>query len=230
VLSHTSLQLFSFCLASLLVASLALEDSSDIEEDVISIANQTQKVIRVHPHDLPPKKDSTGSQMNSAFFQIQTLRPGSSFGAGSAPASSTDNGQRQYLDTKQMRKRRPRPPVKAEEQMAPSGEDATQRALKYELKAFPKQKLKQQKQLNLDAKGDGVQLRLPLDGNQAESRSVPVQMTPGPYPIYYVLSRTNGRFGKFPVKAFRSPAEFSKYLVKSKAEPIGRDQRFELVS
>ncbi|KAH8254332.1 hypothetical protein KR032_009595, partial [Drosophila birchii] len=225
------LQIFSFCLVSLLISSLALEESSDIEEDVISIANQTQKVIRVHPHDLPPKKDSTGSQMNSAFFHVQTLRPGSSFGsAGSAPeAASSGTGQRQYLDTKQMRKRRPRPAVKAEEQMAASGEDATQRALKYELKAFPKQKLKQQKQLNLDAKGDGVQVRLSLDGNQAESRSVPVQMTPGPYPIYYVLSRTNGRFGKFPVKAFRSPAEFSKYLVKSKAEPIGRDQRFELL-
>ncbi|KAH8390352.1 hypothetical protein KR200_006545, partial [Drosophila serrata] len=224
------LQLFCFCLVSLLVASLALEESTDIEEDVISIANQTQKVIRVHPHDLPPKKDSTGSQMNSAFFQIQTLRPGSSYGAGSAPASATDNGKRQYLDSKQMRKRRPRPPVKAVDQvMATSGEDATLRALKYELKAFPKQKLKQQKQLNLDAKGDGVQVRLSLDGNQAESRSVPVQMTPGPYPIYYVLSRSNGRFGKFPVKAFRSPAEFSKYLVKSKAEPIGRDQRFELI-
>ncbi|KAH8309237.1 hypothetical protein KR059_007318, partial [Drosophila kikkawai] len=229
--SQPIFQLFSFCLASLLVASLALEESSDIEEDVISIANQTQKVIRVHPQDLPPKKDSTGSQMNSAFFQIQTLRPGSSFGTGSLPAAAaSDSGHRQYLDSKQMRKRRPRPAVKAEEQMAAaSGEDATQRALKYELKAFPKQKLKQQKQLNLDAKGDGVQVRLSLDGNQAESRSVPVQMTPGPYPIYYVLSRTNGRFGKFPVKAFRSPAEFSKYLVKSKAEPIGRDQRYELV-
>ncbi|XP_020801305.1 uncharacterized protein LOC110178498 isoform X2 [Drosophila serrata] len=203
---HQRIMLFCFCLVSLLVASLALEESTDIEEDVISIANQTQKVIRVHPHDLPPKKDSTGSQMNSAFFQIQTLRPGSSYGAGSAPESVTDNGKRQYLDSKQMRKRRPRPPVKAVDQ-----------------------KLKQQKQLNLDAKGDGVQVRLSLDGNQAESRSVPVQMTPGPYPIYYVLSRSNGRFGKFPVKAFRSPAEFSKYLVKSKAEPIGRDQRFELI-
>ncbi|KAH8290871.1 hypothetical protein KR054_006614, partial [Drosophila jambulina] len=220
-------QIFSFCLVALLGSTLALEESSDIEEDVISIANQTQKVIRVHPHDLPPKKDSTGNQMNSAFFHVQTLKPGSSFGVGSAPGSA---GQGQYVDTKQMRKRRPRPAVKAEEQMAASGEDATQRALKYELKASPKQKLKQQKQLNLDAKGDGVQVRLSLDGNEAESRSVPVQMTPGPYPIYYVLSRTNGRFGKFPVKAFRSPAEFSKYLVKSKAEPIGRDQRFELVA
>lgn len=158
--------------------------------------------------------------MNSAFFHVQTLRPGST-GSGAGTPSAT--GQKEYVDTKQMRKRRPRPAAKA------SGEDATQlRALKYELKAFPKQKLKQQKQLNLDARGDDVRVRLSLGGDESESRSVPVQMTPGPYPIYYVLSRTNGRFGKFPVKAFRSPAEFSKYLVKSKAEPIGRDQRFEL--
>ncbi|XP_017019707.1 uncharacterized protein [Drosophila kikkawai] len=121
---HQRIMLFSIFLASLLVASLALEESSDIEEDVISIANQTQKVIRVHPQDLPPKKDSTGSQMNSAFFQIQTLRPGSSFGTGSLPAAAaaSDSGHRQYLDSKQMRKRRPRPAVKAEEQMAAASE------------------------------------------------------------------------------------------------------------
>ncbi|XP_070070102.1 uncharacterized protein [Drosophila takahashii] len=91
------LMLCFFCLVALTTVSLAIEESSDIEEDVISIANQTQKVIRVHPQDLPPKKDNTGSQMNSAFFQIQTLRP------------VTESKPRQYVDSKQMRKRRPRP-------------------------------------------------------------------------------------------------------------------------
>ncbi|XP_016946544.1 uncharacterized protein LOC108022202 isoform X2 [Drosophila biarmipes] len=101
------LMLCFLCLSAVISVSLAIEESSDIEEDVISIANQTQKVIRVHPHDLPPKKDNTGSQMNSAFFQIQTLRPptGSASGSGSVSGS----GQRQYVDSKQMRKRRPRP-------------------------------------------------------------------------------------------------------------------------
>ncbi|KRJ99598.1 uncharacterized protein LOC6530446 isoform X2 [Drosophila yakuba] len=95
------LMLFCFCLGALTWASLAIEESTDIEEDVISIANQTQKVIRVHPHDLPPKKDTTGSQMNSPFIQVQTLRPATATGSGSS--------QRQYVDSKQMRKRRPRP-------------------------------------------------------------------------------------------------------------------------
>ncbi|KAH8348813.1 hypothetical protein KR084_011302, partial [Drosophila pseudotakahashii] len=201
-------QLCFFCLVALTSVSLAIEESSDIEEDVISIANQTQKVIRVHPQDLPPKKDNTGSQMNSAFFQIQTLRP------------ATESKPRQYVDSKQMRKRRPRPAKLLGGEG--SGEDATQPALKYELKAFPKQKLKQQKQLNLDA-------RQQVDRVEVQGQVLPVQMTPGPYPIYYVVSKTNGRFGKFPIKSFRSPSEFAKYLVKSKAEPIARDQRFEVI-
>ncbi|XP_037714477.1 uncharacterized protein LOC119550079 isoform X2 [Drosophila subpulchrella] len=106
--SHRFMLCF-FCLSAVISVSLAIEESSDIEEDVISIANQTQKVIRVHPQDLPPKKDNTGSQMNSAFFQIQTLRPptGSASASGSGPVSVS--GQRQYVDSKQMRKRRPRP-------------------------------------------------------------------------------------------------------------------------
>ncbi|EDW91074.1 uncharacterized protein LOC6530446 isoform X1 [Drosophila yakuba] len=220
------LMLFCFCLGALTWASLAIEESTDIEEDVISIANQTQKVIRVHPHDLPPKKDTTGSQMNSPFIQVQTLRPATATGSGSS--------QRQYVDSKQMRKRRPRPAkLLGGNVVAASGEDATQPALKYELKAFPKQKLKQQKQLNLDARGAGdlsagqqlEQVKQVEVGGQV----LPVQMTPGPYPIYYVVSKTNGRFGKFPIKSFQSPAEFAKYLVKSKAEPIGRDQRFEVI-
>ncbi|XP_017068729.1 uncharacterized protein LOC108106273 isoform X2 [Drosophila eugracilis] len=99
------LMLFCLCLGALLSLSLAIEETSDIEEDVISIANQTQKVIRVHPQDLPPKKDNTGNQMNSAFFQIQTLRPATGSGSG----SGSGNGPRQYVDSKQMRKRRPRP-------------------------------------------------------------------------------------------------------------------------
>ncbi|XP_016946543.1 uncharacterized protein LOC108022202 isoform X1 [Drosophila biarmipes] len=225
------LMLCFLCLSAVISVSLAIEESSDIEEDVISIANQTQKVIRVHPHDLPPKKDNTGSQMNSAFFQIQTLRPptGSASGSGSVSGS----GQRQYVDSKQMRKRRPRPAKllggNGSGNVAASGEDATQPALKYELKAFPKQKLKQQKQLNLDARSAAGEQADRVDRVEVQGQVLPVQMTPGPYPIYYVVSKTNGRFGKFPIKSFRSPSEFAKYLVKSKAEPIARDQRFEVI-
>ncbi|XP_023036874.1 uncharacterized protein LOC6652275 isoform X3 [Drosophila willistoni] len=67
-----------------------LEDK--ITEDVVSIDNELQKVIRVMPQELPPKQDHTGNQMNSALFQIQPLRPG---------------GPRQYLDSKRMRRPRP---------------------------------------------------------------------------------------------------------------------------
>ncbi|EDV36789.1 uncharacterized protein Dana_GF13137, isoform A [Drosophila ananassae] len=210
------LMLSCFYLCVLLSVSQAIEESStDIEEDVIKIQNETQKVIRVHPHDLPPKKDNTGSQINSALFQIQTLRPGSAGG-------SSTGSPRQYVDSKQMRKRRPRPAKLLREDGVASGEDATLPAMKYPLKAFPKQKLKQQKELRFDPSGDGV-------SQGEESQVLPVQMTPGPYPIYYVVSKTNGRFGKFPIKSFGSPAEFSKYLVKSKAEPITRSQRFEVI-
>ncbi|EDW85864.2 uncharacterized protein Dwil_GK22915 [Drosophila willistoni] len=184
-----------------------LEDK--ITEDVVSIDNELQKVIRVMPQELPPKQDHTGNQMNSALFQIQPLRPG---------------GPRQYLDSKRMR--RPRPGKLMASSTAPStsttntGEESQQPALNYpynnELKAFPKQKQKQQKQLHFI-----------LDSDGESSQAIPVAMTPGPYPIYYVVSKTNGRFGKFPIKAFRTPAEFSKYLIKSKAEPIPRVQRFE---
>nr|XP_016927977.1 uncharacterized protein LOC108008608 isoform X1 [Drosophila suzukii] len=226
--SHRFMLCF-FCLGAVISVSLAIEESSDIEEDVISIANQTQKVIRVHPQDLPPKKDNTGSQMNSAFFQIQTLRPPTGSASGSGPVS----GQRQYVDSKQMRKRRPRPAKllggNGNGNVAASGEDETQPALKYQLKAFPKQKLKQQKQLNLDARSAAGEQVDRMDQVEVQGQVLPVQMTPGPYPIYYVVSKTNGRFGKFPIKSFRSPSEFAKYLVKSKAEPIARDQRFEMI-
>ncbi|KRF79879.1 uncharacterized protein Dvir_GJ20391, isoform B [Drosophila virilis] len=173
-----------------------------IKEDVIEIENKTQKVIRVSPLELPLKQDRTGSQMNSELFQIQTLRPG-----------AQRPRQRLYVDSKRMRPSR-----------IATGE-ASQPALKFsytpELKAFPKQKLKmkQQKQQK--------QLHFPLESSASPMEALPVQMTPGPYPIYYVVSKTNGRFGKFPIKSFRSPAEFAKYLIKSKAEPIPRTQRFE---
>ncbi|KAH8372778.1 hypothetical protein KR009_004692, partial [Drosophila setifemur] len=211
-------QLIALCLKVLLTASVAIEQSSDIKEDVINIANQTQKVIRVHPQDLPSKKDSSGSQINSALFQIQTLRPGSASIAGFG--STTESDQRQYVDSKQMRKRRPRP-AKLQD-VAASGEDAMQPALKYPLKAFPKQKLKQEKQLNFNTKGNGVSV-------EKVTQVLPIKMTAGPYPLYYVVSKTNGRFGKFSIKAFSSPEEFSKYLIKSKGEPISQNQRFEVI-
>ncbi|XP_001360585.3 uncharacterized protein [Drosophila pseudoobscura] len=217
--SRQQLMLICLGLGVLGCLSLPIEKPADIEEDVISIDNQPQKVIRVHPQDLPSKKDHTGANMNSALFQIQTLRP------------VTSTGNRKYVDSKQMRmrmrKRRPRP--------ATDGEDSSQpiQALKQkELKAFPKQKTKQQKQLKFIPPQTDAEEYLNGDMDMdtlkdMASQLLPVQMTPGPYPVYYVVSKTNGRFGKFPIKAFGSPAEFSKYLVKSKAEPISRHQRFE---
>lgn len=199
------MQLLLVCLSALFCLSLAeLAETEVIKDDVIEIANKTQKVIRVSPLELPSKEDRTpGSHMNSELFQIQTLQRG-----------AKHPRQRLYMDSRRMRSR-PR--------ISESSGEAMQPALKFsytpELKAFPKQKpkKKQQKQLHYPLEPSPTTVVEPL----------PVQMTPGPYPIYYVLSKTNGRFGKFPIKSFRSPAEFAKYLIKSKAEPIPRTQRFE---
>ncbi|KAH8371109.1 hypothetical protein KR093_006266, partial [Drosophila rubida] len=201
----STLQLLLVALWAVLAVGVAKESQELVKEEVIEIENKPQKVIRVNPQDLPPKQDRNGNQMNSELFQIQTLRPG----GGNKVAR-----QRQYLDSRRMR------PAKHGE--------ATQTALKnsntLELKAFPKQKLKtkQQKQLQFPLETEG---RRPLAGG--ESEALPIQVTPGAFPIYYVVSKTNGRFGKFPIKSFRSPAEFAKYLIKSKAEPIPRTQRFD---
>ncbi|KAH8296930.1 hypothetical protein KR044_001084, partial [Drosophila immigrans] len=199
---RSTLQLLALALWLLLAVGQAKESEELVKEDVIEIENQPQKVIRVNPQDLPPKKDRNGNQMNSELFQIQTLRPGGKVAR-----------QRQYVDSRRMR------PAKHGE--------ATQTAFKnsntFELKAFPKQKLKtkQQKQLQFPLETKGSTLAA------GESEALPIQVTPGAFPIYYVVSKTNGRFGKFPIKSFRSSAEFAKYLVKSKAEPIPRTQRFE---
>ncbi|KAL7735733.1 hypothetical protein ACLKA6_019988 [Drosophila palustris] len=189
---------------AMLHVSMTEELEDVIKEEVIEIENQPQKVIRVNPLELPSKQDRNGNQMNSELFQIQTLRPG-----GKLPRL------RQYVDSKRMRT--------AKNGASATGE-ATQSDLKYsntpELKAFPKQKLKTKQQ---------KQLFFPLESrvNVGETEALPIQVTPGAFPIYYVVSKTNGRFGKFPIKSFRSPAEFAKYLIKSKAEPIPRSQRFE---
>ncbi|XP_034479316.1 uncharacterized protein LOC117785428 isoform X2 [Drosophila innubila] len=189
---------------ALLNVSMTEELEDVVKEEVIEIENKLQKVIRVNPLELPSKQDRNGNQMNSELFQIQTLRPG-----GKLPR------HRQYVDSKHMR------PVK--NGRSSTGE-ATQSDLKYsntpELKAFPKQKLKTKQQ---------KQLHFPLETriNAGETEALPIQVTPGAFPIYYVVSKTNGRFGKFPIKSFRSPAEFAKYLIKSKAEPIPRSLRFE---
>lgn len=199
------MQLLMLALSTLLCISLAEESEDVIKEEVIEIENKTQKVIRVNPLELPPKQDRNGS-MNSELFQIQTLRPG---------ANRPRQRPRQYIDSKVMR------PAKGVPSTSSTGE-ATQPALKFsytpELKASPKQKLKTKQQ---------KQLHFPLESNLSPEEALPIQVTPGAYPIYYVVSKTNGRFGKFPIKSFGSPAEFAKYLIKSKAEPISRNQRFE---
>jgi len=198
------LQLLSVALWALFNVSKSEKLEDVIKEEVIEIENKTQKVIRVNPLELPTKQDRQTNQMNSELFQIQTLRPD-----GTVPR------QRLYVDSKRMRP--------AKKGAIATGE-ATQSVLKYsntpELKAFPKQKLKTKQQ---------KQLHFPLESriNVGETEALPIQVTPGAYPIYYVVSKTNGRFGKFPIKSFRSPAEFAKYLIKSKAEPIPHSQRFD---
>ncbi|XP_023172546.1 uncharacterized protein LOC111600587 isoform X2 [Drosophila hydei] len=84
------------CLSALFCLSLAeLAETEVIKDDVIEIANKTQKVIRVSPLELPSKEDRTpGSHMNSELFQIQTLQRG-----------AKHPRQRLYMDSRRMRSR-----------------------------------------------------------------------------------------------------------------------------
>lgn len=54
-----------------------------------------------------------------------------------------------------------------------------------------------------------------LAGNML-SKSVPIRVPAGAYPVYYVIAKTNGRFGKYPLKSFANSKDFVKYLQKNK--------------
>ncbi|KAL9919412.1 uncharacterized protein ACN427_001389 [Glossina fuscipes fuscipes] len=48
--------------------------------------------------------------------------------------------------------------------------------------------------------------------------SAPIHLAPGAYPVYYVMSKINGHFGKQTLKSFSSTKDFMKYLKTKKIE------------
>uniref|UniRef100_A0A1A9UVP4 Uncharacterized protein n=1 Tax=Glossina austeni TaxID=7395 RepID=A0A1A9UVP4_GLOAU len=54
--------------------------------------------------------------------------------------------------------------------------------------------------------------------SDVDGDSVPIHLAPGAYPVYYVMSKTNGHFGKQTLKSFSSAKDFMKYLKTRKIE------------
>ncbi|XP_054738183.1 uncharacterized protein LOC129244532 [Anastrepha obliqua] len=171
-----------------------------ITEDVIpDVENTTQKVIRVNPLDLPALTEDRSGSMDSSLYNIQSILP----------------ANRNYVNSNRMRGTKPRvknsimntnayPPV-IRQLIEPKFRKTLHNQMKqlhflYNQNAFDQQKL---------------------------SKTMRVHVAPGAYPVYYALSKTNGRFGKFPIKGFRTPTEFLKYLAKNKVASLDNAQRLE---
>jgi len=175
-----------------------------ISEDIIpDIENTTQKVIRVNPLDLPPVKDGSNDTMESSLFQIKSLTP----------------AERKYINSKSLRRQKAaaistkRPELSMSRRSPPEP--------KY-LK--PKHQQKKQKKFKFLYPNDEEVNEVASETNL--EKEVKVQVSPGEYPIFYTVAKVNGKFGKFPIKSFRNLAEFRKYLIKSKQEPIPMSQRY----
>uniref|UniRef100_A0A1A9WA48 Uncharacterized protein n=1 Tax=Glossina brevipalpis TaxID=37001 RepID=A0A1A9WA48_9MUSC len=54
--------------------------------------------------------------------------------------------------------------------------------------------------------------------SDVDGDSMPVHLAPGAYPVYYVMSKSNGYFGKHTLKNFSSAKDFMKYLKTKKIE------------
>ncbi|KNC33328.1 hypothetical protein FF38_06075 [Lucilia cuprina] len=168
-----------------------------IKDDVIpdKVEKDTKKVIRVNPLDLPPiKEDPNALNEDSSLYNIQSLKP--------------YMGKRKYI---QMHRTKPQ---KANVPQAPLSDTPIIRG--FSLLPSPEKTLKPKHQ----AKKKHLHFlynQEDLAGNLL-SKTMRVHVAPGAYPVYYVLSKTNGRFGKYPLKSFDSPQAFKKYLVKYKLE------------
>uniref|UniRef100_A0A034WKG3 Uncharacterized protein n=1 Tax=Bactrocera dorsalis TaxID=27457 RepID=A0A034WKG3_BACDO len=209
-LLHLSLLLGVLALDSTLAASIyTLDDTAPVKpteepakfvvitEDVIpDVANTTQKVIRVNPLDLPAlTEDSSGSE-DSSLYKIQSLLP----------------ANRNYVNSNRMRGKKKDIKAATEAKVADSPIIRQLTEPK-----FRKPSRNQKKNLHFLYNQEA------LDGHKV-SKTMIVRVAPGAYPVYYVVSKTNGRFGKYPIKGFRTPTEFLKYLAKSKVTPLEHAQ------
>lgn len=170
-----------------------------ITDDVIpdKVEKDTKKVIRVNPLDLPTiKEDPSTMNMDSSLYNIQTLKP--------------YTGKRKYTNM-----RRPKPNTEMHISKADTADTPIIRGLPLNTIPKPLKPKHQPKKKNLHF----LYNQEDLNGNLL-SKTMNVHVAPGAYPVYYVVSKTNGRFGKYPLKSFDSPQAFMKYLRKNKLEEL----------
>ncbi|XP_067634426.1 uncharacterized protein [Eurosta solidaginis] len=165
-----------------------------ITEDVIPDAeNTTQKVIRVNPLDLPAiSSDGTVNNEDSSLYKIQSLMP----------------PNRRYVNSNHMRSTN-----KRTKDSVPSIELDSPIIRQVTVPKFRKPGSNKKQHLQF------IYNQNALNG-QDVTKAMRVHVAPGAYPVYYVLSKINGRFGKHPIKSFRTPTEFLKYLSKNKVAPL----------
>ncbi|XP_065369187.1 uncharacterized protein LOC135961593 [Calliphora vicina] len=181
-----------------------------ITDDVIldKVEKDNKKVIRVNPLDLPTiKEDPNISNIDSSLYKIQSLKPYS--------------GKRKYTN---MRRSKPQNENDIEPQATLND---TPIIRGFSLLANPEKPLKpkhqpKKKQLHF------LYNQEDLAGNLL-SKTMRVHVAPGAYPVYYVVSKTNGRFGKYPLKSFDTPQAFRKYLKKNKLEDLPMLETYEEV-
>ncbi|XP_011177874.1 uncharacterized protein LOC105209258 [Zeugodacus cucurbitae] len=215
-LLHLSLLLSVLALDCALAASIyTLDDTAPLKpteeptkfvvitEDVIpDVANTTQKVIRVNPLDLPALSEDSSGSTDSSLYKIQSLLP----------------ANRNYVNSNRMRGKKTRPKdVKAAVETNTADSPIIRHITEPK---FRKPSRNQKKNLHFLYNQEA------LDGHKV-SKTMNVRVAPGAYPVYYAVSKTNGRFGKYPLKSFRTPTEFLKYLAKSKVTALEQTQRLE---
>lgn len=178
-----------------------------ITDDVIAdnVEHNQKKVIRVNPLDLPPiQEDASASNVDSSLHNIQLLKP--------------------YKKRKYTNMRRPKPQMVIESRMSVTDTPIIRGFPVNTEEKFLKPK-HQPKKKNLHF----LYNQEDLAGNLL-SKTMRVHLAPGAYPVYYVLSKTNGRFGKHPLKSFNSPKAFMKYLQQNKLETLPALETYEAES
>uniref|UniRef100_A0A1I8PFM4 SPOR domain-containing protein n=1 Tax=Stomoxys calcitrans TaxID=35570 RepID=A0A1I8PFM4_STOCA len=165
-----------------------------ISEDVIpdEVEMDQKKVIRVNPLDLPPiKEDPNKKSEDSSLYKIQSIKPFA-------------GGKRKYANSQNMRKPSGAGVSEAADTPITRGLPAPQKFVK------PKHQPKK-KHLHFLYNQDD------LSGNLV-AKTMRVHTAPGAYPVFYAVAKTNGRFGKYPLKSFSTPQAFKKYIQKNKLE------------
>ncbi|TMW42316.1 hypothetical protein DOY81_012604 [Sarcophaga bullata] len=179
-----------------------------ITDDVIpdTVEKDTKKVIRVNPLDLPTiKEDPSNTNMDSSLYNIQTLKP--------------YTPKRKYVN---MRRIKPQQTNDDSSKAIPPTDTPIIRGLPLITVEKPLKPKHQPKKKNLHF----LYNQEDLNGNLL-SKTMSVHVAPGAYPVFYVVSKTNGRFGKYPLKSFDSPQAFMKYLRKSKLEDLPALETYE---